>query len=238
MLVCMHHTHTTYKQYDNKMMANSMICYIILLCYAISAAGFLHPVSLVSRRSHNNLYRQALSSIMLSNKSSDEEHFIKQSLQSNSLFADIPKDIFQQMVASFQLQTANQGDVIVQQGDRSDNVYLVADGSCRILVDNTTVPEPYGIIGQGIMFGELGVLYNETRAATILVESKTLTYYQIAGEVFTSTMSQSSNNNPNKEIDDVINTISGTQALYDGKVLPDYRPERTWLWTRFAGTGE
>ena len=133
---------------------------------------------------------------------------------------------------------ANQGDVIVQQGDRSEDVYLVADGSCRILVDNTTVPEPYGIIGQGIMFGELGVLYNETRAATILVESKTLTYYQIAGEVFTSTMSQSSNNNPNKEIDDVINTISGTQALYDGKVLPDYRPERAWLWTRFAGTGE
>lgn len=87
------------------------------------------------------------------------------------------------------------------------------------------------------MFGELGVLYNDTRAATILVESKTLTYYQIAGEVFTSVMSQSSNN-PNQAIDDVINTISGTQALYDGKVLPDYHPERTWLWTRFAGTGE
>lgn len=212
-----------------------MIMSCILLCHALSAAGFLLPIPLVSRRPHN-LYRQTLPSPMLS-KSSDEENFIKQSLQLNSLFADIPKDIFQQMVDSFQLQTANQGDVIVQQGDRSDNVYLVADGSCRILVDNVTVPEPYGIIGQGVMFGELGVLYNDTRAATILVESNTLTYYEIAGDLFTSAMSQSSNN-PNQAIDDVINTISGTQALYDGKVLPDYHPERTWLWTRFAGTGE
>ena len=119
-----------------------MIICCILLSHALSAAGFLLPIPLVSRRPHN-LYRQALS------KSSDEENFIKQSLQLNSLFADIPKDIFQRMVDSFQLQTANQGDVIVQQGDRSDNVYLVADGSCRILVDNVTVPEPYGIIGQG-----------------------------------------------------------------------------------------
>lgn len=119
-----------------------MIMCCILLCHALSAAGFLLPIPLVSRRPHN-LYRQALS------KSSDEENFIKQSLQLNSLFADVPKDIFQRMVDSFQLQTANQGDVIVQQGDRSDNVYLVADGSCRILVDNVTVPEPYGIIGQG-----------------------------------------------------------------------------------------
>jgi len=170
--------HATCKQYDCKMMASSRMI-IILLCYAISAAGFLRPVSLVSRP--HNLYRQTLPLPMLS-KSSDEENFIKQSLQLNSLFADIPKDIFQQMVDSFQLQTANQGDVIVQQGDRSDNVYLVADGSCRILVDNVTVPEPYGIIGQGVMFGELGVLYNDTRAATILVESNTLAYYEIAGD--------------------------------------------------------
>ena len=104
------------------------------------------------------------------------------------------------------------------------------------------MPEPYGIIGQNAVFGDMGILYDEVRAATITVESESLKYYQIAGDLFLNLLTESTTNSPMvsldkmQEIDEVINTVSGTNTLYEGRVIPRYRPERSWLWQQYSGT--
>ncbi len=179
-------------------------------------------------------------------KTADEEIFIKQALLQNSLFAGIPEETFEELISALEKKMAQLGETIISQGDscKDGYVYLVAEGSCRVLVDNKTVPEPYGIIGQNTVFGEMGILYDETRAATIMVASDTLTYYQIAGDIFKAALlsAESSSSTSTisfdkmQEIDEVINTISGTQTLYGGNVIPSYRPERAWLWQQYGGT--
>lgn len=175
-------------------------------------------------------------------KTHDEEIFIKKALD-NSLFSTILDESFEQLINAFERKTAQRGDIIIKQGDSCEGgyVYLVEQGSCRVLVDNITVPEPYGIIGESTLFGEMGILYDEKRAATIMVESDSLTYYQIAGNVFKKVLSASSSRpldsfDMMKEIDKVINTISAPQTLYGGNVIQAYRSERFWLWQQYAGT--
>ena len=39
-----------------------------------------------------------------------------------------------------------------------------------------------------------------------------------------------------KEIDNVINQISGTRSLYDGDIILPYKPDRAFPWSQFTGT--
>jgi len=145
----------------------------------------------------------------------------------------------QELVDAFEKKKASRGENIVCQGDNCDGgyVYLVAEGKCRVLVDDVIVPEPYGIIGPGVVFGELGVLYDEQRAATISVKSEEVTYYQIPGEIFKATLNKPAESlSTMQEVDALINQITGTQALYGGDIILPYKPERLWLWRQFSGT--
>jgi len=96
--------------------------------------------------------------ILSTKKSHDEEQFIKRVLLENSLFNNIPDASV--LVDALERKVAERGDVIINQGDSCVDgyVYLVAEGSCRVLIDNVIVPEPYGILGQNAVFGEQGIL--------------------------------------------------------------------------------
>ncbi|KAL7493249.1 hypothetical protein ACHAWT_002298 [Skeletonema menzelii] len=86
----------------------------------------------------------------------------------------------------------------------------------------------------------MGILYDEVRAATIMVESESLVYYQLAGDLFKAALNGKNGTIASlekmQEIDEVINTVSGTNTLYDGKVIRAYQPERLWLWQQYTGT--
>lgn len=232
------------------------LVYLLLLLSTVAKAFFLPSWKDVRRRHQRRRQQfpppssvhqfQLFASSSPTSKTADEEKIIKQALLQNSLFAGIPEETFKELISALEKKTAQLGDTIISQGDscKDGYVYLVAEGSCRVLVDNKTVPEPYGIIGQYTVFGEMGILYDETRAATIMVASDTLTYYQIAGDIFKAALlsAESSSSTSTisfdkmQEIDEVINTISGTQTLYGGNVIPSYRPERAWLWQQYGGT--
>lgn len=177
--------------------------------------------------------------ILSTKKSHDEEQFIKRVLLENSLFNNIPDASV--LVDALERKVAERGDVIINQGDSCVDgyVYLVAEGSCRVLIDNVIVPEPYGILGQNAVFGEQGILYDEVRAATVMVESESLVYYKLDGDLFKAAFSASRSSpmvSLMQEIDDIINTVSGTNTLYEGRVVPAYQPERAWLWKQYAGS--
>merc|ERR1711971_733065 len=60
------------------------------------------------------------------------------------------------------------GDTIIKQGDAGDNFYIVEDGQCDISVNGVgSVMKAT----KGLAFGELALLHNAPRAATVTTES-------------------------------------------------------------------
>jgi CRP-like cAMP-binding protein len=93
---------------------------------------------------------------------------IASALQGHFLFCDLAEDEIELMVGAMFEQRVEVGDVVIRQGDKGDNFYTVQEGSFDILVEGTKV----GISNSGGSFGELALLYNAPRAATIVATSR------------------------------------------------------------------
>jgi|SRR5579871_6658273 len=59
------------------------------------------------------------------------------------------------------------GDFVFQQGDLGDNAYVIEDGECEVLRDQNGKRELVATLGRGEYFGEMALLSDRTRNATI-----------------------------------------------------------------------
>lgn len=67
----------------------------------------------------------------------------------------------------------NKDEVIIKQGDPGDRFYLLEEGACEVWLQkpNKTEPEMVKEYSAGDSFGELALLYNAPRAATVKASS-------------------------------------------------------------------
>jgi len=61
----------------------------------------------------------------------------------------------------------NAGEVVIQQGDDGDNFYVIDSGNFDIYIDSESGPQKVGSYDGNGFFGELALMYNMPRAATI-----------------------------------------------------------------------
>ena len=73
-------------------------------------------------------------------------------------------------------------------GEDGDYFYIVDNGSFQVIVDG----KPVSTIGEGSSFGELALLYNSPRAATIRSETAA-TVFSLDRETYRFIIAQSSN---------------------------------------------
>ncbi len=91
------------------------------------------------------------------------------------LFKDFQEDIniLKKIEKLFVERKAKRGDTIIKEGDVGDELYIIKNGSVRIL-KSTLQNEPYTVVllsaDQHVFFGEIGVLLNDTRSATVMAE--------------------------------------------------------------------
>jgi NADH dehydrogenase len=73
--------------------------------------------------------------------------------------------------AAFESGIRNQhfelGDIIFQQGDLGDCVYVIKEGECDVLCERKGKQEHLAILSRGAYFGEMALLSNKTRSATL-----------------------------------------------------------------------
>src|SRR6516225_7948075 len=81
-----------------------------------------------------------------------------------------PPELAQTRVA-FESGIRNQyfepGDIIFRQGDLGDSVYVIEDGECDALRDQNGEEQLLATLGRGEYFGEMALLSDRTRNATI-----------------------------------------------------------------------
>ncbi|CAB9496031.1 Bestrophin-3 [Seminavis robusta] len=176
----------------------------------------------------------------------DEYALIEETLQKNFMFKHLSAGALHNLVMSFTRDEVEKDDIIVRQGESCENgyVYIVAEGECSVIVDGNVVPGPYGTLASKALFGELGVFYNAKRGATIKVKSEEAVLFRAIGEEFAKAFNEDSTKETPKpidddltEIDEAINQLSGTTSKFEGgEIIPQYKPNRKWLWCRWHGT--
>lgn len=110
-------------------------------------------------------------------KTSEQETRLRTAIARNFLFAHLDDDQTAQVLGAMQERKIPAKDVkVISQGDQGDYFYVVESGSFDIFVSSTgkIEPGPTGMgkqvstTGPGTSFGELALMYNAPRAATVI----------------------------------------------------------------------
>jgi cAMP-dependent protein kinase regulator len=100
---------------------------------------------------------------------------IKERMEKNFLFDSLSPIEKKTILDAIKPTTLHDGDVVIKQGDDGDYFYLVESGEldCKKFLNPDDTQETYlKTYVAGESFGELALLYNAPRAATITCKSK------------------------------------------------------------------
>jgi MFS family permease len=93
-------------------------------------------------------------------------------LSANPIFAPLPESTLEQLAHGLEEVTAPAGEEILRQGDRGDRFYLVKDGALDVYVDGELVQS----LGSGDSFGEIALLRDVPRTATVRARTEVMLY--------------------------------------------------------------
>lgn len=83
------------------------------------------------------------------------------------LFRTMPPDAFLALVIALETRDYEIGELIVEEGQSGDQMYLVAEGEVEVIVTIGGVPTAVAILTEGDFFGEASLLSNAPRNATV-----------------------------------------------------------------------
>src|SRR5688572_756134 len=103
----------------------------------------------------------------------------KARLKAIPLFADL-EDADLQKIATFANETSvSEGDTLVREGDFSYELMAIEEGTASVKRGEQEIAQ----LGPGDFFGEIGVMKNEMRAATVVAKTPmrliTLTHWEL-----------------------------------------------------------
>eukprot|EP00128_Syssomonas_multiformis_P017607 Colp12_sorted_trinity150504_noHs@20802 len=94
---------------------------------------------------------------------------IARATQGNLLFRNLDAEQRKEVFDAMFERKVEAGEVVIQQGDEGDNFYVIDSGLFEVFVKQPNEPEAKKVleVKAGDSFGELALLYNAPRAATV-----------------------------------------------------------------------
>ena len=90
-------------------------------------------------------------------------------LQSLPIFASMPQARMEALGRLASLKQVPRGGVVMREGEHTSAIYFILNGSLKVLVSDTDGREVIlTILGRGEMFGEMGVIDDSPRSATVI----------------------------------------------------------------------
>lgn len=123
-------------------------------------------------------------------------------LKRHFLFSQLRDYDLNDVIDAMQCQYVNENDIIIQQGDTGDVFYILEEGKAEIFIDN----KPLGFLEAGSSFGDLALMYNSPRAASII--AKTACTLWTLDRVFFRQAMVTSSSNQNVQLSQFLSKIS------------------------------
>lgn len=107
-----------------------------------------------------------------------------ETLRNIPLFAGLPTAKLKLIAYTAEIVRFEPGEVIVQQGDLPDGVYIIAEGEAEVwLTDATGESRRLTVMTSNTLFGETAVLAQSRRTATVRAKGQVVTF-KISNNVF------------------------------------------------------
>ena len=102
-------------------------------------------------------------------KTQQQKDRIRQSIQNNFLFRNLDEEQYREVVDAMAELKVAVGTEVIKQGAIGDYFYIVETGSLDVFVQRQGQAQPHKVTayGPGGSFGELALMYNAPRAATV-----------------------------------------------------------------------
>lgn len=98
--------------------------------------------------------------------------FLRYKLSDNFVFAGLTSEEQMLLINSMQRYRFKAHEIIIKQGDAADYFYVLKQGKVRFLVDSKKIREA----SNGVSFGELALLHNAPRSASVVALTECFTY--------------------------------------------------------------
>jgi cGMP-dependent protein kinase len=102
-------------------------------------------------------------------KSGKAKENIRQGLKDNDFLTNLDPSQVRELVDVMYQKDFKKDEYIIREGEPGQNLYVIEEGRCEVIKDGKVVHE----MGPPQVFGELAVLYNCTRTATIRAKTST-----------------------------------------------------------------
>lgn len=102
-------------------------------------------------------------------KTPEQEHAIRSILQMNFMFNTLEDHDLDVIIKAMEQRNYAQNQQVIKQGDDGEELFIVASGKlkCEKVFPNQTTPTFLKFYSVGEVFGELALMYNAPRAASI-----------------------------------------------------------------------
>jgi uncharacterized protein YhbP (UPF0306 family) len=107
-----------------------------------------------------------------------------------SIFRDLPEQEVETVEAQLRTVQIGAGEVIVRQGAPADKFFIIVDGEVEVVREDDGEARPIATLGRGQFFGEIGILHDMPRVATLRALKPT-TLFAMERDVFRSLVAQS-----------------------------------------------
>jgi cAMP-dependent protein kinase regulator len=94
-------------------------------------------------------------------------HAAARALAATPLFAGMPSDALQALVANLQLVSLDRGELLFREGDPSDALYVIVEGEVSVQGDGPPRVE-MSRLGPGAFLGEVALMTDQPRTATVV----------------------------------------------------------------------
>ena len=112
-----------------------------------------------------------------------------EALRQIPLFAKVDPSKIKLLAFTSERLTFHPGDVLCQQGEMGDAAYVIINGKADVLVDTPTGPITVATMQKNDIVGEIAILINIPRTATIKAASE-LTTLRITKDLFLRTITE------------------------------------------------